>query len=145
MDVDGLIELLRQHSWVAAASVVVGGLVRASKSGLLGDLPLLGPLVARIPPKKRPYLALALGQLSALLEAVTKGTSWREAVLHGLVASAVAIMGHDLGVEALRDGKEPFTAKAAPGGKPPSPPKPPKPPTPPAVSVLALALVLGLS
>jgi hypothetical protein len=65
------------------------------------------PLWARrIPPKKRVYLALALGAVASALDAVARGSSWRDAVFGGVVASALSVLGHQTMIEGARDGKE---------------------------------------
>lgn len=100
--------------WVALASILVGLLVRLSKQ----DVPGLPTMPARW----RPLLALGLGAASAGLQMVAQGTAWPEALVGGLVSSALAITGHAAIVDALRAGRDIGT------GKPPPPEA--GPPTP---------------
>lgn len=78
-----------------------------------------------ISPRLRPLLALVLGQLSAVLLAVVGGMSWRGAVVSGLIATALAIAGQELGASAK--------------------PAAPKLPPPPTSAVLPLLLLVGAS
>lgn len=78
-----------------------------------------------IPPRFRPLLALVLGQVSAVLLAVVGGMSWRGAVVSGLIATALAIAGQELGASA-----KPAAAKLPP---------------PPTAVVLPLLLLVGAS
>jgi Mrp family chromosome partitioning ATPase len=80
---------------VAIAAVIVWALVAAMKSPAF-------PL--DIPPKARPWLALALGQVYAVLAAVVGGIPWGAALVDGLVATTLAVTGQELGAAALRRG-----------------------------------------
>lgn len=81
------------------AALLIGAIVRALKSDTL-------PSWLQIPPRLRPWLAIGLGQVLTVVEAVAMGTPWRDAVLHGLAASLTAMLGHDTLVEGLLGGRE---------------------------------------
>lgn len=76
---------------VAIAAALVWLLVAVLKSDLVP---------VDFAPRARPYLALGLGQLYALLEAVVGGMSWSAAVVAGLVATVTAIGSQELGAAA---------------------------------------------
>ena len=80
---------------VAIAAVLVWALVAALKSPAF-------PL--EIPPRARPWLALVLGQVYAVLAAVVGGVPWGVALVDGLVATTLAVTGQELGAAALRRG-----------------------------------------
>jgi membrane associated rhomboid family serine protease len=75
----------------------VGGAVRVIKSDRI-------PI--NVPPAWRPVLAVALGLIGGGFAAAATGTPAKEAILGGLGAGAVAIVGHVIGVEWLRNGRE---------------------------------------
>ncbi len=99
MDLDTLLDLFARHQWVAVATVVIGLLVRASKQ----DVPWF-PLV--ITARWRPLASLVLGLASGVLQAVSTGTTLRDALLGGFISGVTAIAGHDTLVDALRKGKD---------------------------------------
>lgn len=117
-----VLDLVHAHAWIAIASLVIGALLRLSKSDAILNVPFIGPLVASIPSNKRSWLAFGLGQFAAVLDTVSRGTAWGDAIVSGLVASALAIMGHDAFIEGARNGKELFSSRSSKrtGGKPPS-------------------------
>lgn len=92
------------HKWITIASLIIGAIVR----GLKSDTPL--PTVA---PRWRPALAVCLGLVSGMLEAILDATPWQKAMAGGLVSAAVAIAGHDVIVKWLRDGRDVFTRKGS--------------------------------
>ena len=115
--IDDVLTLAVQHKWIPFAAVIIGGVVRVLKS----DSPIYD-----VPARWRPWLALALGAVAGVLQAVMGGATWTKALVDGLSAALIAIAGHDLGVESLRAGKEPF------GGSSSQPPPPPaRPASPP--------------
>lgn len=114
MDLSAIPSLLASHAWIPLAALVVGFLV-----WLLKTRPALQD---KIPPRVRPWVAIGLGQLLAVLQAVTLGTPWKDAVLNGLLAALTAMFGHDVGIEGIRGGKELGTASD--GGDGPKPPTP---------------------
>lgn len=85
-------------AWIGLSALVIGLLVRLLKSDT--------PLPFSIPAKWRPVAAIALGLLSGVLHALSTGTPWRDALVGGLSAGMVAIVGHDVGIESIRGGVE---------------------------------------
>lgn len=93
-----VIEFALQHRWVPLLTLLVGLVVRLLKADT--RLPIT------IPPRVRPWLAIALGLAAGVLERVATGVSWSRAVLDGLVAGLLPMLGHDLVVEWMRAGAE---------------------------------------
>lgn len=123
MNTSELATLIGQHKWVPIASVVLGVLVRLAKSDT--RIPI------DIPPRLRVWLAFGLGQVAAVLDVVVAGQPWKQAIFGGLIASVLAIVGHNTIVDSMRGGKEfPVPGLTLPG-VPPSPGKPPSIPAPP--------------
>lgn len=111
MDLQSLIDLVIAHQWWAVASVVVGLLVRYSKSDTFGPV---------VPARYRPALALGLGVLSACLEKIASGAPWAYTLVGGVLSAAVAVLGHGLIVDGVRGGVE----LPVPGAIAPSPAAP---------------------
>lgn len=95
-------ELVKSHAWVPLSSLVIGLILRLSKS----DATWLFLARFNIPAKARPWAALALGVASGVLEAVVAGTAWPTALVGGVVSALTAISGHQLFIESARGGKE---------------------------------------
>jgi hypothetical protein len=98
MDPNQLGDLIVQHKWVAVAALVIGLIVRVLKSDT--TIPIV------VPPLWRSWLALGLGVVSGVLEKVSTGVTWTSAIVDGLVAGVLAIIGHETIIEGLRGGKE---------------------------------------
>jgi hypothetical protein len=81
-------DLIRSHAWLAVATLVIAAGLAAAKS------PKVGSLFARVPREQRPRVVLALGLLSGILDAVTRGTPWPEALVYGVISAALAALGH---------------------------------------------------
>jgi hypothetical protein len=105
---DQLFSLLLSQQWLALSALVIGALVRVTKS----DTPL--PSWMHIDASKRAYLAVALGLASSVLDALLRGTPWPQAFMSGIAAALTAISGHELIVEGARKGREFGEKKAAP-------------------------------
>jgi len=114
--IDDVVSLVLDHKWVPFAAVIVGAAVRALKS----DSP-----ITVVPAQWRPWLALALGAVAGVLQAVLGGATWTKALADGLVAALTAMAGHDLLIESARNGRELFTS--SPTSPPASPPSAPAP------------------
>ncbi len=82
---------------IGAVAIIVHLLVRLLKAGKLSEY---------IPARWRPMVALGLGAVAATVDAVALGTPWDQAALAALFGVAAAVLGHDLGIEALRGGRE---------------------------------------
>ena len=83
-----MIDLIRAHAWVPLAALTISVLLVAAKS------PRIGSIFARVPREHRPRVVLALGALSGVLDAVTRGTPWPEALVYGLLSAGLAALGH---------------------------------------------------
>ena len=98
----------QQLTWVAAAALIIGAVVRYLKT----DSPL--PEWLHVPKEWRPWLAVALGVVAGVLDAVAMGTPWFNAIAGGIVSAIGAIVGHEVVIEKARGGKElpiPFARK----------------------------------
>ncbi|WP_394844032.1 DUF4231 domain-containing protein [Pendulispora brunnea] len=107
---DELLTLAAQGKWIVVGAIVIGAIVRLLKS----DTPL-----PTVPSQWRPWLALGLGAVAGILQAVAAGTPWQKALIDGLVSALTAIAGHDLLIESLRGGRE-IGSDRAPVPAPPS-------------------------
>lgn len=85
-----------QMTWTALAALVIGGIVRILKSD--GTTIALANLhLPPIPKRALPWLALAFGAASAVLDARVNGVAWSQAAMVGVIAASAAVLGHDLG------------------------------------------------
>lgn len=80
--------------WVALAAAAIHLLVRAAKT------------LTAIPPRWRPLLAALLGGAAMALDAMVLGTPWDLAAAEAIVATGLAVLGHDVVVEGLLGGRE---------------------------------------
>ncbi len=117
------------QSWLIVGALI-GALVRMLKSNRI-------PFA--VPPRARPWLALGLGQLAGVVDAMARGTAWKSALLAGLLASVTAIVGHDVVIESVRGGAE----IGKPDGSTATPPTIP-PIIPPIVGAMILSLALAV-
>lgn len=92
-------EMVKNHAWVPLAALVIHVVVRMSKSN---SWPPWFTITART----RSWLALGLGIVSGILDAVVGGSAWGPALVGGLISAITAISGHDLIVESLRNGRD---------------------------------------
>jgi hypothetical protein len=103
MDFAELSALLAEHKWLAALALFIGAMVRLLKSDT--------PLPWTVPAQWRSWLAVGLGVVGGVLDALVAGTPSVRALLQGLGAAAIAIAAHDTLVEGLRGGREWFASK----------------------------------
>lgn len=99
MTTEALLALVLAHKWIAVSAIVIGVLVRLAKEDVT-TIPVV------VPAKWRPLLAVVLGQLSAVLEHLAAGAPWGTAVVDGVIASVIAILGHEWIVERLLGDRE---------------------------------------
>jgi hypothetical protein len=121
-----VVALFREHKFTVLAGILIFFLVRVVKDERI-PIP--------ITPRWRPALAVGLGVLVVLSEALLSGASWAEAGEVGAGAAVGAILLHVFGIEVLRGGKElPIPGLANRNG----------PPAPPAgLAMFALVLLLS--
>lgn len=110
-------KLIEDHAWLPLASLVIFFAVRLVKDDrFVAWCPIV------IPPRYRSLLAVALGAISGVLQALTTGAKWPTAIVGGLISAYTAIAGHDLVVESIRKGrdigvpKDEYTGQGPPGG-----------------------------
>lgn len=94
--------MINQAVWFALSALIVGGLVRAINTD--GMSSLLTYFAGRdadkpvnVPPRLLPWLALALGGISAGLDAKVNGADLQAALASGIGSAAAAAFGHSLG------------------------------------------------
>lgn len=129
MDIQPVIAAILAHQWLLVASLVIGLCIRASKDDVVGPV---------IPSRARPYVALALGILSGVIDAAMNHKPILQALIEGLIAGGTAILGHNVFIEGVRKGKElPLPGLMKATAKPPS--------VPPTIAgiFLGLALIFG--
>lgn len=119
---DEILKLALAHKWLAVSVIAIGSAVRLLKSDT--KIPI------DIPPKYRVWLAMLLGVVSGVMESVSTGMPWKQAILNGLSAAMVAVLGHNVIVDSMRGGKEFAVPWLTIPGAPPSPGKPPSIPPP---------------
>ncbi len=86
-------------------ALLIGAIVRALKSD---KIPI------NIPPEYRAPLALFLGAFGGVVDSWAGDTVLWKGLLMGVAAGCVAVAGHDVVVEGVRGGKEPFSGKLKP-------------------------------
>lgn len=127
MTPEQLIAFISERKWIAIAAFAIGLIVRLLKSDT--KLPI------DIPTQYRVWLALGLGAAAGALDKLGNmdGVTWTSAVVQGLTAAVLAILGHATVIESLRGGRELNIPGLIKPGAPPGPGKPitlsPPPPT----------------
>lgn len=91
---------MNTESKIAILAILVGFLIRVLKS------PSLPAPLSAIPPKARPTIAIVLGCTLSGIESFASGKPAKVAVMEGASAAALAIMGHYLGIDVMRGGRE---------------------------------------
>ncbi len=93
---------------VALASLLIGAAIRALKSDAFDDvLRKLG--LPSLPKRALPWVSVGLGLAGGLVTGFSQTGTAKGAlafILQGFLAGSGAVLGHELGIESLRDGKE---------------------------------------
>jgi len=97
--------MINQAVWFALSALIVGGLVRAINTDgmsslltwLAGRDTSAGDAPVNVPPRLLPWRALALGGISAGLDAKINGADLQVALATGIGSAAAAAFGHSLG------------------------------------------------
>lgn len=97
-EANDIIAAVEKKNWIGLAIIIVAVLVRLTKSDT--KIPI------NIPARWRPWLAMGLGATAGVLMKVSAGMSWRAAALSGLLAGAIPIIGQNLFINSLANGKE---------------------------------------
>lgn len=97
MDLANILTLVSEHRYLPLVAVVIGLLVRTTKADVIGPT---------LPGALRPYLAGGLGLVGAAANMIVLGASLKDALVMGIGAPLLALVGHKLGIEVVRDGKE---------------------------------------
>ncbi len=123
MNADTITALIKAHAWLPLAALAIGLGVRLLKSDT--KIPI------DIPPQYRVWFAVILGIVAGVLDKAANGTPWKDAIIGGLSATALAVLGHNIVIDSARGGKEfnipgLIVPDTAPGpGKPTTLPPPP--------------------
>jgi hypothetical protein len=140
VSVDTFVQLLRSHAWIAILSILVGILVRLSKTDVAW-------FKWNTKPEHRAFWAMGLAMLGAALDRLASGGTWYDAIAGGVVAGSGAIATHEVVVNGMRRGRDFGVPRSM---LPPPPPpwhddseRPPRPlsPWPKMVALGALVLV----
>jgi hypothetical protein len=110
VDFNSLLEAASQHRWVLVGAIVVGAIVATVKQGWAGT-----KLQAQLPPRWIPFLAPLYAALTVGPTEIVAGKSWQVSAsdsVAALVSGLLAVLGHEIVVEALRGGKELIPNKA---------------------------------
>ncbi len=123
MDQQQLVDLIVQKKWIALMALAIGLVVRLLKSDT--KIPI------DIPPQWRVWLALGLAPIAGAIDHVAAGTTWTTAMVEGVIAAVMAIVGHATVIDSMRGGKEFVVPGLIKTNTPPGPGKPPSiPPGP---------------
>lgn len=107
-----LVALVNAHAWLPVSAIIVGAVVRLLKTDMANFYLAQYFGLPPIPKKYLPWLAIGLGFVSAILDAKVAGKPVSVALIEGIGSAFVAVTGHQVVVESIRDGKEPFGKKA---------------------------------
>jgi small basic protein len=91
------LDALSGGSTVLLASVVIGLMVRSLKDDTI---------LPTVPAAYRRALAFLLGLVAAALQMMALGATWQVAMMTAVGAPLLAIVGHHLGVDVVRGGRE---------------------------------------
>ena len=111
-----LMDMISKRPWVIVGALIIGTLIRLGKSDTV--------IPVDIPPRLRIWVAYGLGCLSGVLEKVSSGIKWKDAILGGAVQATLAVLGQNILIDSLRGGKEIAIPGLAKPGAAPSPGKP---------------------
>jgi hypothetical protein len=106
-DLANLLALLNAHKWLGVAAILVGLLTRLTR-----DDAAVAWFPITIPARYRPLVALSLGMLSSVLQKLGDGVDWPTAIVGGIVAGALAMSGHAVVINSMRNGREFFVKKS---------------------------------
>jgi hypothetical protein len=99
--IDQLIAAYNGKAYILLVALVAGALVAMTKGGWFTSW-----VANKIPPATRPWLALAISEVAMFATETQAGKAWQQVLMDGLMAAAVAVLGHQMGIEGLRGGKE---------------------------------------
>lgn len=97
MDLKHVLELVTSHKYLGLSAVLIFAIARMMKDDTKGP---------SIPPRLRTPLVIVLGVAAGILERVSMGVTWEDAVFDGISAALLATMGHQFLIESVRGGKE---------------------------------------
>jgi hypothetical protein len=106
-DAQAFYDLLLAHKWWGVAAVVIGILVRCTK-----DDRLVAWIPVSVAARWRPLLAVGLGIISGVVEAIAAGTVWPVALIGGIGSAITAMSAHAVVISSLRNGRELGVSKA---------------------------------
>lgn len=107
MNIQPFVDAVFAHQWVLFGALVIGLFVALVKQGQLGTW-----LQAKMPPRFIPFFAPCIGALGLTSSEVIAGKPWQGAVVDGINAGILAVFGHQLIIEGMRNGKELVKDKA---------------------------------
>ena len=97
IDIQQLSELLTGGKWAPLGALVIFSIVRLLKSDVA-----LPSWLPPVPPKYRPWLALALGAVACFLAKLGAGAGWQASLAFGASSTLGALLTHVVLIEKIR-------------------------------------------
>lgn len=98
IDLSQVLALVGERKWMLLLALVIGFVVRQVKPD--------AAFPVNVPARLRPLVAVLLGVIAGACDALLAGTPWKDALVTGVSAALLAILGHVFGIDVLRGGKE---------------------------------------
>lgn len=110
MDFNAFLAAAVAHKWVLLGALFIGAFVATAKQGWLGNA-----MQKQLPPRWIPFLAPIYAAMTVGSTEIIAGKTWQVSLSESwgaLVAGVLAIVGHQLVIEGIRNGKELIPNKA---------------------------------
>lgn len=104
MDINPILVAIANRQWELLGGLIVGAIVATCKQGWLG-----AKVQSLLPPRFIPFLAPTYAALAVLAADLVTGKSFvviEQTVGAAIMSGFVAVIGHELVVEGIRNGKE---------------------------------------
>jgi hypothetical protein len=104
MDINPILQAVAAHQWEVVGGLFVGAIVATCKQGWAG-----AKIQALLPPRFIPFLAPTYAALAVLAADLVAGKSLaviEQTVGAAIVSGFIAVVGHELLIEGIRNGKE---------------------------------------
>src|SRR5258708_9430967 len=101
IDPAAIVAALRAHQWMLVAAFAIYAVALLAKQGWLGTW-----FQTHLPPRALPFISPIAGILFLSSSEMIAGKPWLNALVDGLLAGFLPLIGHELVVESARGGKE---------------------------------------